>query len=191
MITWKIIETIPEDQEVQCLNFAQLVLGDATHPNRLKGFCLARYALSLLLRDRGEFPDMADLALTKPNVIDKYPQFVVSLSHSPQVGAAALAQIETYRSIGIDVELQTRTVKKNILDRISHPADLSSLSPIEKWCLKEAAFKAIMNTGIFSAPVEFSSIELSNKNWKHGSLRGDWDLHLKKDHFVALAWIKN
>jgi 4'-phosphopantetheinyl transferase EntD len=94
--------------------------------------------------------------------------------------------------VGIDIEQEERKVKDEVAMRIAHPNDLK-LRKIELWCLKEAVFKAIMNSGLCTTPVEFSSIRIQEKTWTHPSsqLKGEWELEVIKKVVIARALVKN
>jgi 4'-phosphopantetheinyl transferase EntD len=190
MISWQLASALNSTEDVSWNNLSRRVLGESTHPGRRRGFCLARSALRSLLQAQGVKIEIEELALARPHQVEKYPQFVVSLSHSPALGSAILASAQLYRAVGIDIEEQDRLVKPAILQRISHPLD-ALLTPLEIWCLKEAAFKALMNTGSFEHPIEFSSIQIGQKNWSRHEVTGGWEIHREQGHLIALAWIKN
>jgi 4'-phosphopantetheinyl transferase EntD len=115
---------------------------------------------------------------------------ILSLSHTKDAGAALVASKLVYRSLGIDLELQTRIVKDSIAQRIANENDLP-LEKINLWCVKEAAFKALMNTGAFSKNIEFSDIEIKDKTFSHSpsGLSGEWDLQILTPFVLAKAWI--
>jgi 4'-phosphopantetheinyl transferase EntD len=121
-----------------------------------------------------------------------HPNWICSLSHTPNWGAAILGNSSQYRSLGIDIELKHRPVSPQVMKKISHPDDLS-LEPIEIWAGKEAAFKALMNTGVFPNPVEFASIQLASNKWHHekSGLHGEWEVRQESELVVAKSWIKN
>lgn len=65
----------------------------------------------------------------------------VSIAHTNELGMAAIGlEIE---SLGIDIELQTRTIKTGIEKFFINDHDIKTLSSLELWCLKEACFKAL------------------------------------------------
>jgi 4'-phosphopantetheinyl transferase EntD len=188
MRKWLLTDNL-DGNEAAWLQLAQAQLGHPTHADRLRGFSLAREALRRLLESVGENPQIDDLALSQPNQLEKYPQFTCSLSHTAQLGAAMLASGAEYLAVGIDIEQRNRQLRPAVLARISHQNDLA-LAGLKIWCLKEAAFKALMNSGQFERPVEFSSIQIKAEGWQREQISGEWELHEQQDHYVALAWIK-
>lgn len=192
MLQWKLTKTLsnPKDPEWDLL--IKLTLGDEIHSDRKKGFLYSREALRECLKVMHLNPEINQLRLSDYSTLTNYPQFTVSLSHTKDSGAALVGDRNTFRSLGIDIEQEERVVKDMIIERITHPDDLR-LRNIELWCLKEAAFKALMNTGHFEKPVEFSSIHIGDKNWSHSpsGFKGEWELELVRPYVVARAYLKN
>lgn len=152
---------------------------------------LSREALIMALKEAGYSCSIPHLKMEQYSGLKSFPQFTISLSHTKEAGAAVVADRQTFRSVGIDIEHEERLVKEAVIERVSHPGDLV-LRNIEIWCLKEAAFKAIMNTGSFEAPVSFSSIQIEDKTWSHSpsSLQGEWELDIINQIVVARAFLK-
>lgn len=192
MHTWKLSDSldIPKDNEWDLL--LKLALGDDVHVDRKRGFILSRMALLHALSDIGLSATPQDLILQDYSKLKAFPHLTVSLSHTKDRGAALIADQLTYRSIGIDIEQEARLVKDAVAQRIAHPEDLK-LRNIEIWCLKEAVFKTLMNSGEFERPVEFSSIRIEEKKWSHSpsGLEGEWELDLINSIVMARAYLKN
>jgi phosphopantetheinyl transferase (holo-ACP synthase) len=191
MLTYKLIHSLnPEDSsDWEQLSLAEL--GENIHPNRMKGFCLAREALRHCLKQKGIHLKISELRLNKYSNVNNQNSLTISLSHTPTCGACVVANSDQILSVGIDIEPLTRLVKPMILERISHANDLS-LPGINLWALKEACFKALMNTEKFNVPQEFSSLIISKDKWHHekSSIQGEWSLQEIDGHILALAWIK-
>ncbi len=126
------------------------------------------------------------------NSLAKWPEITLSLSHTKLAGAAITASRAEFISVGIDIESDNRVVKDSILKRITNSRDIN-LRNIELWCLKEAVFKCLMNTGIFEKPFEFSEIEISYKRWIHSpsGLEGEWKTIISEQFLIALALLEN
>ncbi len=166
--------------------------GFEVHKNRKQETILSRQALLDALEELGVKLQIQDLVLIDYSQITKLPEYTISLSHTKNCGAALVADKKTFKSVGIDIEPLERIVRPNVLQRVSHPRDLK-LESIEIWCLKEAAFKALMNSGNFEKPLEFSSIEISDKKWAHSpsGLEGEWELETSQGFVIAQAFLKN
>ncbi len=192
MIIYRLAQTLTETEAPLWDKLVQTELGEGIHAGRERGFKLAREALRLALHHWKIDPSIPEIELNSFHSLKALPQYTLSLSHTPHLGAAAVAPRDLYRSVGIDIEQKGRVVKDSIIQRVSHLSDVG-LRNIELWCLKEAAFKAIMNTDLFEKPIEFSSIEVQESSWNHSpsGLTGEWKLEESKGHMVALAWIKN
>ena len=192
MHTWKLSDSldIPKDNEWDLL--LRLALGDDIHPDRKRGFILSRMALLRALSDMGQAASPQDLVLENYSKLKAFPHLTVSLSHTKDKGAALIADQHTYRSVGIDIEQEARLVKDLVAQRIAHPKDLK-LRNIEIWCLKEAVFKALMNSGEFEQNVKFSSIQIEDKKWSHSpsGLKGEWEIDLINSIVIARAYLKN
>lgn len=191
MLTWKIYSATQKILSPEWEAVISDLLGVEIHSQRRIGYVSAREALRLSLLEYKIQTTPSDLELSGFDSLRKWPHFTLSLSHSKKAGAAALGLKVEYRSLGIDIELEDRFVKKDILARISHPEDIQR-RPIEIWCLKEAAFKCCMNSGYFERPIEFSSIIIKENEWKHVAtgLTGSVELHLLEGHVLALATMK-
>lgn len=191
MLTWNLTKTLskPNDPEWEVL--IKFSLPEDVHSDRKNGFLLSRQALISALKEQGLEISAGALQLVTYSEIRHLPQFTISLSHTKIAGAALVADRKTYRSVGIDIEQEERIVKDSIRERIAHPDD-KNLRNIELWCLKEAVFKTLMNTGLFEKPLEFGSICIEDKKWTHSpsGLEGEWELNLIKPFVIAKAFLK-
>lgn len=192
MTTFKLSKTLtkPDDPEWDLL--IKLTLPDDVHSDRKNGFLLSRDALKNALKEYGLDITPGALKLKDYSGIEAFPQFTISLSHTKDCGAALVADRKTFRSVGVDIEHEARVVKDSIRERIAHEQD-ENLRNIEIWCLKEAAFKALMNTQQFEKPLEFSSIRLGKNKWFHSpsGLSGEWELEVIRPYVVAKAFLEN
>lgn len=102
-----------------------------------------------------------------------------------------MAPRNEYLSVGIDIESLERQVKEAIAKRIAHPSD-AKLRNLELWCLKEAVFKCLMNTGKFTKPFDFSEILIGDEAWSHSpsQLSGGYKLETHEGHVVAMAYAR-
>lgn len=191
MLSFHIKNTLISTQESEWQQLVLKTLGPDVHPGRARGFCLAREALRDGLAARGIKLSVAQIELEGYARVANLPSLTISLSHTSLWGAALIGDDLEYRSVGIDIEPLERVVKPMILARIKHPEDLD-LSPIYLWALKEASFKALMNTGTFKQPLEFSSIKISQDQWDHSpsGLKGEWKINFQEGLAIAMAWIR-
>lgn len=192
MHTWKLSKTLTNSLDPEWETLSSLTLGDGVHSDRKNGFLLARQALQNCLAEVGLNVSPAGLNLRNFHQLENVEQFTISLSHTSECGAAMLADRKKFRAVGIDVEREDRVVKDTICERIAHEGD-ANFRNIELWCLKEAAFKALMNTNDFEKPVEFSSICIGKDSWSHSptGLEGKWELETIKPFVVARAFLRN
>lgn len=166
-------------------------LGDTVHPNRRMGFIRSREALMQCFAEAGHHLTIDQLEVESFSQLKNIREFKISLAHNPQWGAALIADSSQYLSIGIDIEERNREVKNTILERIGHPDDLK-ISPILNWAIKEAAFKALMNSHRFEKPIEFSSIQIMKNEFLHqgSELGGKWEQIPHESLIIVQAWIK-
>lgn len=191
MHNWFMTQTLRKPNDPEWDQLIKISLGEGINPNRVNGFLLAREALIKCFNDRGIKVSIKELELARYHQVIKFPQFTVSLSHTKECGAALIADRNAYRSVGIDIERETRQVKDSVSQRVSHPQD-EQLRKIELWCLKEAVFKTLMNTELFEKNVEFSSIQIAKDHWFHSpsNLKGEWTCEIIDSFVVAKAFLK-
>ncbi len=193
MFEWKLTKNLTNPLDPEWDALANSALGSSAHPDRKMSFLLSREALKMGLKSFGFDPPIQGLKLSHFHQIISYPDLTISLSHTKECGVALIGARKDFHALGIDVEHEERQVKDHILERISNPHDVDSLRKIEIWCLKEACFKALMNSGNFSVPVEFNSIQLASDRWVHppSNLEGEWRIERIKPFVVAMAFLKN
>jgi 4'-phosphopantetheinyl transferase EntD len=192
MHTWKMSKTLTNSLDPQWQMLSSLTLGEGVHSDRKNGFLLARQALQNCLAEVGVKVSPARLNLRNFHQLENVEQFTLSLSHTSECGAAMIADRKFFRSVGIDIEREDRVVKDSIRERITHKDD-TNFRNIEIWCLKEAVFKALMNTEKFEKPLEFSSICIGKDSWSHSpsGLEGKWEVETIKPFVVARAFLQN
>lgn len=191
MLTFKLINRVATTELSEWEALKTDVLGQSIHPDRAQGFYFSREALRECFQERSVKLSVKDLVLDRYDKLKTDSSYTISLSHTPQWGAAVLGARTDYQSLGIDIELKNRVVKDAILERISHIEDLK-MNPLQLWTLKEATFKALMNTGHFELPIEFSSIQIIEDHWLHSptQLRGEWKVMENSELMIAISWIR-
>lgn len=88
-----------------------------------------------------------DLELINFQNLPKFPDYLVSLSHTKGAGAAVIALKNEYLSLGIDIEWNERIMKPGTEKFYRHPEDSLYENNLELWTMKEAAFKALSPLG--------------------------------------------
>ncbi len=190
MLIYRLQNTLNFTQELQWQELVKQTLGENVHHSRQRGFCLAREALRDCFKAYNLPLEINDLQMVHFDALKTYPDYTLSLSHSSEWGAALVGERSRYVSVGIDIEPLSRIVKPLILERIAHSRD-HSYSPLETWALKEASFKAIMNTRRFEKPIEFSSIRLLDQGWSHSTgLSGPSIIETNSGQLVARSWLE-
>jgi len=191
MLTYRLVKNLIATQDSEWKQLVKNSLGTNAHPRRIHSYCLSREALRLCFEARGIRVAIGDLILEGFGAVKNHDLLTISLSHTPEFGAAVIAEIKDVVSVGIDIEPMERSVKATILERISHPEDIK-LNALSIWSLKEAIFKAVMNSGKLKQTVEFSELKIDHETWVHepSQVRGQWKLEEQQGLVVALAWIK-
>ncbi len=164
------------------LDWAKNQLPEKSHPARVQGFLLSRLALQTVLS-----AELHELELIDHHKLPARPNTFVSLSHTKD---AAIVWVRDQKGHGIDIERIDRVLKDSIWERISNSSDDQSLSRIELWCLKEAAFKSLSNSGHIQGPIPFNEIILkNNKEWNWKTVSGQCQTYIEQVHWqVAKAW---
>jgi phosphopantetheinyl transferase (holo-ACP synthase) len=192
MKNWELTQTLQNPKNPEWEKLANASLEAGVNPKRKQGFLLAREALKSCFSNRGLELEISELQLEKFSKVLGFPELTISLSHTKDAGAALVEDAKVYRSVGIDIEQENRPVKDSIIQRVAHPED-ERLRNIELWCLKEAVFKVLMNTGLFEKNVEFASIKIGKDHWLHSptKLQGEWSCEMVNSFVLARAYLKN
>jgi len=87
-----------------------------------------------------------------------------SISHAGTIAVAAVAKKDQLQSLGIDIELVTRSVRSGFEIRVAHDREIhlirvGQISLIELFAAKEAIYKAF--SPLWKKPFGFHSVELS------------------------------
>lgn len=123
----------------------------------------SRLALKQILTNRGHaINDLKiDLAMSDFQNLEKFPDYLTSISHTKGAGACALAHKNDCLSLGIDIEWSDRPMKKEAQKFFRHPEDSDNKNDLELWTMKEAAFKALSPLG-FPGVLVLSKIIIRN-----------------------------
>ena len=103
-----------------------------------------------------------------------------------------LALQKEYLAVGIDIESIERVVKDHVIQRVTTAKDIK-FTNLELWCLKEAIYKCVSNSGLFDGVLEFRDMEIKENHWHHSpsGLCGEWKQFQELNHQVAIATLKN
>ena len=115
------------------------------HTNRRKQWASGRVALTEAFRARGVEIDLLKCHFEGHQKIKELPEWRFSLSNIQGFAGALVVPEKQNSGLGLDIESATRVVKDEVLKRITHGQDIKSYSTIEKWCVKEAAYKSLPN----------------------------------------------
>lgn len=154
----------------------------SVHPNRLQQWASGRVALSLAFAAQGVALGLTD-HFDDFQRVRELPAWRFSLSHTQGFAAALVAP--KARSIGIDIEPRERAVAEGIVARMHHEADELSLSALERWCAKEAIFKAL--PAELQQQIWLNSIALKRGEFSVQGYRGVWRGVPHAQLMVALA----
>lgn len=167
-------------------------------PNALRrrGFVLGRRLARAALRSAG-FKETAELSRLETGAPDWPDGYAGSISHSPGLVGAVVGPSRTFRSIGFDIELHSRSTSPKLSARISPPTELAlGLTPLEIFSIKEACYKA--TRPLTKTTFAFKEIELQRTGTDtlvfklHHSdqlFSGKVLYDTLNDHFIAVAII--
>jgi phosphopantetheinyl transferase len=112
-----------------------------TNEIKLKEFFSSRYPLLQLLG----LNDFSKVDLDNHFQLIAFTKLKCSFSHTGQYGACIISDSH---QVGIDIEHKERTFNPNIEKKFMNNLDEISGSLLERWCTKEAAFKALKNSSV-------------------------------------------
>lgn len=112
------------------------------HLNRQKEWALARVCLALCFKEHGIELKPNTAIFKNFHELAHLPHWRFSLSHTKDYAAAWLEPAASLRGMGLDIELTSRKVPEHVKSKIHHEADIS-VSLLELWSIKEAAYKAL------------------------------------------------
>ncbi len=145
------------------------------HPRRRREWAFARFALARNLAKLG-------LALTpdnyRPEGYQRLTDFPVrfSLSHTKSWVAALVSAQADAPGLGVDVEEKSRRLSPDVERRMFHSLDDSELSPLERWALKEAAYKALSEGEQEGIWLNSISLRASGAVFRKEECVGNWQL---------------
>lgn len=105
-------------------------------PTDKADFRLSRYCLKQLT-------NASNLSISRYLHLEEDSSKLVSLTHTRGLAACALCTNPDVKSIGVDIEWTHRNMKEGSFKYfVTDESELKLHSPLEIWCIKEAAFKA-------------------------------------------------
>ena len=115
-------------------------------------------------------------------------QWRFSISHTLGAALVWLGPAEACLGLGVDLERSDRLIEDRVMQRIHDPLD-PSLTAVELWSAKEAAFKAVPQAE--QAGLTVSKISLTEKTFRvEGSrLEGQWKQRTSSGYVSSFAWI--
>lgn len=128
------------------------LLGESSwHTQRKLAHTASKMALHELLQT--QVPELEKQNLEEQSYFRlRHHPYLISRSHTKTQAAAALIpesdRCEAVLSLGIDLEELDREIRPGIEKFYVHGRDLC-VSPLESWCAKEAAFKAVSSYLLF------------------------------------------
>lgn len=150
------------------------ILSDSVHPVRLKLSVLARMSFEKLKTLHGEV-------------------FNPSYAHTDDLGLCSVTENLNEFS-GIDIERTDRVIPKESYKMFINDED-ADLPPLQLWCIKEAAFKALSNSFNRTEPKLLKEITIdSNESFHYKKCEGSFLIEKKEikgiDYLIAQAVIK-
>lgn len=167
------------------LSLAQRLMPDV-HPRRQREWAFARYALYLNLAKLG-------MTLTPDNYhaegFQKLTAFPVrfSLSHTKNWVAALVSAQPNAAGLGLDIEERTRHISADVERRMHHPMDDTKLSLLERWALKEAAYKALSESEQEGIWLNSISLRSSREVCRKEEVVGNWQLVAHPELVISIV----
>lgn len=155
------------------------------HMNRINEFLSARTLLLEFLQEKRasiHFDEMEEISHQK---LKNFPEFTFSFSHTKDKVALVIADSKEHPYLGIDIEKIDRPLPESITRYLDHPED-DLETGLEKWTIKEAAFK------YFSAKSKkenfwFKSIKLKNQMAYFEEHSCSYSVQILENHLLSIA----
>ncbi|OFZ26020.1 MAG: hypothetical protein A2381_11810 [Bdellovibrionales bacterium RIFOXYB1_FULL_37_110] len=124
------------------------ILKQFTSSVRAQSYYYSRMALLECLQSMDQPGELTDLNIINHHHLEKFPNFLVSLSHTQNVGAGVIAATKECQSIGMDIEFCTRLIdpKTSKFFKTLHDQEHGGDNLLWLWVKKEASFKALSST---------------------------------------------
>lgn len=115
------------------------------------------------------------------------------MAHTKGTAIAISANIDEFKGVGCDIESELRPIADGADHHFINEHDNCSYSSLEKWCIKEACFKALSNSGYDVSLLK--EVVIDGDNFFLMSSQKDYQLNefqvLKRDgHFIVFAYCK-
>lgn len=105
-------------------------------PDKKADFRLSRWCLKKLTQEE-------NLNISNHLHMEESREKLVSVTHTKELAAGALCTNPEVKSVGIDIEWSDRRMREGSFKYfVTCESELEIHSPLEIWCIKEAAFKA-------------------------------------------------
>lgn len=154
--------------------------------SRILEIFYSRLCLKILLKKKGIHLLWRDLGLNENFRLHQLAKLPISMSHTKELSIAVVAKDESIESIGVDIEEANRQISQKVVSFMSHPKD-ENLPEIQRWCLKEAAYKCFSHS---SKPIRMKELVVTSDEIKcpQYGFNCQWDsLELDK-YFVAICY---
>ncbi|MES2856844.1 MAG: 4'-phosphopantetheinyl transferase superfamily protein [Bdellovibrionota bacterium] len=115
----------------------------SAHVKRKTEFALGRLALQKAFETQRIDLAPDELIFNGFQELLLVPGYRFSISHTDTCALVWLADSDECKGIGVDIEPSDRVLSEAVYKKLVHTQDASTLSPIQLWCAKEAAFKAV------------------------------------------------
>ncbi len=138
------------------------------HLERMRSSLSARFALLKAFQKVGQKVDWQDLASMSHSQLPHLKEFYFSLSHTLNkegLGVAGAYLVQRNSPIGLDLEWADREMKDRASDYFARPEDTGNYTPLEIWCLKEAAFKA--SSALFTSSLVLKDLWIKQQDFGH------------------------
>jgi len=119
------------------------ILNQFASKERAQSYYYSRMALCECLQSLNQNITFNNLNIIDHHHLEKFPQLLVSLSHTHNVGASVVASTQECRSVGIDIEFKDRLIDPRTSKFFRNIQDQGYDDLLWLWIKKEAAFKSL------------------------------------------------
>lgn len=162
--------------------------------NRNASYFSARECLSKIFKyEKLSQKNFNEIEVTDFHKEANHPSVTISLAHTKTYAIATVAYNNQFKGLGVDIEHQERKIKDDSLKYFKNDFDITELSTLELWCVKEACFKALSNSGqevklLKEVIIHKDMFYLENKK---DTIFAQFQIIKINEHIIVIAYVLN
>lgn len=163
------------------LGFSQIASTD-----RLMEVFYSRLCLHQTMAKKGVHLFWRDLTLNAKHRLTQLDQLPISISHTKKMSIAVVGDESALLSIGVDIEARSREISPAAIKFIENAEDIN-MSPVTKWCLKEATYKCLSH---IPETIRLKDIIIRAHSAYHPQSNSTclWETIPVQDHIIAICY---